>query len=133
MFALREPTATDVGFVVDSWAKCLRTMFERRRKMHGDDYFPWAQGRINALLARPKTELRVLGPEGDAWSVEGWACLEGSVLHFVYVASRARGLGATKLLLGDRTIAAYSHLTKMIDERRLPASWQPKLTLGVLA
>lgn len=134
MFRLRDPLPTDLAFVVDSWRQSYRSACERQRKLDGDEYFPAASRAINALLARPDVELVILGADDpdDYTTVDGWACLEGDTLHYVYVKEDARGMGGAKLLLSGRNITHYSHVARQVDESRLPESWQPTLRGRIL-
>ena len=101
-FALRLGRASDVPFVVDSWAKRGHHRGERLRD---------ATARIRAILAAPSTELRVAALSDDEDAILGWAVVDVGApdvsgvpaprLHYVYVRKELRGQGIARALLTD--------------------------------
>lgn len=134
MFRLRDPLPSDVPFVVDTWRQSYRSACEHGRKLDKDEYFPAASRAINALLSRPDVELVILGSDdpSDVITADGFACFQGGTVHYVYVREDARGLGAARMLLADRNITHYSHVSRSLDESRLPEAWRPTLKGRIL-
>lgn len=87
----------------------------------------WAAQRrvIEHLLARSRVEVI------DDGVLAGWCCSEPErgVVHYVYVkhALDRRGKGIAKALLRDfeaRDEVQYTHRSRNLDPRRLPAGWR---------
>lgn len=118
MLERRDPTGEDVGFVVDSWRQSY-VFAGAVRGMDRDEYFTEMGRAINALLARPDVELRVVvdtdKPAGS--DVVGWAAFEGATLHYVYVRKGYRGQGVARMLLDGLMIDRFSHRTPQVRSR----------------
>lgn len=88
--AIRLGRPSDLAYVVDSWVKRGHDRGERMRD---------ATARVRAILARPDSVLRVACLPDDEDAIIGWAAIEGSKLHYVYVRKEARKQGIARLLL----------------------------------
>lgn len=136
---VREGTAEDLPFILDSWRKS----FHYSPEVDGcpaSVYYPKMLTVIQRLLSRPSTRVAVACPEGeDSFFIGGWVCYEenvelidrdtktlGSKIHFVF--SREKGLGMWKLLVRaqrlDQKTAIYTSFTKALRRVTLPSSWR---------
>lgn len=116
---IRVATEADENFIRSSWKRSFETtakkMFPKALFGGGtrrDMYFPEMEAVINDILRRG-AELRVLSDDEDPNYIEGWACVEGPVVHFVYVKQVLRRLG--------RAAAMVEHVPRPI----LCTHWTP--------
>ena len=105
---IRKGCAEDLPLVYDSWVNSYRGSYFAEGMTHAGVSYPRFQDMlIKNILGRDSVTLTVAvwdvaGDETDA-PVVGWACTEGSVLHYVWVRTQWRGpdTGVAKALLGD--------------------------------
>ena len=105
---VRKGCAEDLPLVYDSWVNSYRGSYFAEGMTHAGVSYPRFQDMlIKNILGRDSVSLVVAvwdveGDDTDA-PVVGWACTEGSVLHYVWVRApwRGRDMGVAKALLGD--------------------------------
>ena len=108
---IRKGCAEDLPLVYDSWVNSYRgSYFAEGMKHAGLSYSRFQDMLIKNILGRDSSSLTVAvwdsggdgGDDADA-PVVGWACTEGSVLHYVWVRTPWRGpeTGVARALLGD--------------------------------
>lgn len=123
MFLFRSAKASDLGFVVDSWAKSFYGA-PAVAGMQKDDYFPAYHAKISTILGRPETEVHVACLSENEDTIVGWACYEGPCLHYVFVRGSQDGfrrLGLARQLVPP-SITRYSHRPAK-KELKAPDGW----------
>lgn len=129
--------ATDEAFILRSWLLSWRHA-EVARRMPGDAYYDWQRRRIGRLLERGA----VLVARPDDWpeGILGWLCgecVDGAVVHYVYVKRRERRSGVAGALVSELVGAcgeprAYTHrrypMTSWLERRGF--AYMPRLVRG---
>ena len=90
----------DHNFVFSSW---LHSQADARHLAHIPKYVIIRELHTLiglAILEHPEW-FRVACSEQDSDQILGWTCIEGDVLHYVYVKRRVRGEGVAQALLHD--------------------------------
>lgn len=119
-------------FVANSWVASyassdlarLMTPIDVWGKNKGEGGREYREGQnrlVDQLLAR--SSVRIV--EVDS-IVAAWACLEGDVVHYVFVRRMYRALGYVRALLVDelQRPTVYTHRSRDVDPRRVPRGWR---------
>lgn len=93
---IREFREEDKAFIADSWKKSFRWSPCSKWISNGA-YYGEMNKRVDDLLSRGRT-LVACNPVSDDHIV-GWVCVEGDVVHYLYVKTPMRGNGYAKELL----------------------------------
>jgi GNAT superfamily N-acetyltransferase len=112
---LRAVVKDDWAYILDSWKKSYRELgSEQHVPKH--IYWPEQHARIEYLRMDPKVEFRIAADPEDPDFIWGWACVEGPVLHYVFVRASAQGQGVAKLLLRGLPVPLVcTHWTKVAE------------------
>lgn len=108
---------TDRDLIVSSWLRQYRdSSWYMRRVVDREAFAAFCRQAIQSVLAR--AEVRIAAPPGDELTVYGYAVLEPSVVHMVYVKAAWRRMGLAKLLLSGAALKemAWSTSTKDFTE-----------------
>jgi hypothetical protein len=108
---IRVAVLNDRAFVQDSWFRSFESEYfdEMRRRL---------RSRLAAQAARSKI-LIACDPD-DADTLLGFAILEGTKLHYVYVRGGMRRVGIARRLLSSVPIETFSTTTSMFRSRIKP-------------
>ncbi len=123
---LRPAEENDISFVFNSWLRSYQSS-DFAKGIPPKLYFPHHHQIIERILQRGgKLTIACLQDEPSA--ILGWLCIEGKVLHYVYVKKPYRQLGiATKLIDGNRFVV-YTHqtyATGFLKKPLGPAAYDP--------
>lgn len=118
LFVVRPVAKDDWALIYSSWKKSHRGRRKERQRsaVPPVEYYHRMQRRIDACLAREGAEVIVACDADDPDFILGWACVEGDVLHYVYVRQAARGLGVARKLLAGRRVTRATHWTHCARE-----------------
>lgn len=103
----------ELELVLSAWIKSYRDLNKNARKMAPKVFYPMQLKVCMRLLDRGSTWVAV----ADA-TILGFACVEGDVVHYVYVKKPYRGVGIASSLVGSRRLC--SHRT----DEALPKGWK---------
>lgn len=122
--ALRPARPGDASFVINSWLKSYASS-DAAKVLPREVYFRGQHGLITAILGREGTRVLVACMADDTDAILGWACVEGSVVHFTYVKQTYRRLGVAKRLLAPLLAQActYTHRARGLGELPVPSRW----------
>ena len=98
-FCLRDGTADDHAFVMDSW---LLEEKEASGHIERGHFVRWQKRMQRDALARPSSRLVVACPPDDPSTIIGWLLFADTrprVVHYVFVRFPARRLGVARMLL----------------------------------
>ena len=106
---IRKGRADDLPLVYDSWVQSYRAShFGEAMNLAGISYSRFQDLLAKNILGRESTVLTVAvwpteGEDDTHAPVVGWACTEGTVIHYVWVRTQWRGpeMGVARALLGD--------------------------------
>lgn len=130
---LRPGRAEDYNFVrvwwlrsyADSpWARAMTHREDWRRGITSPAYWSGHHALIDQLLSRATLTIATW-PE-DTWTIVGFACTEGDVVHYVYVTQDYRRGGVAKRLLESfdgMVRVRFSHLSRACLALPIPAHW----------
>lgn len=121
---IRLGKATDVAYVVRNFIHgCQGALVTRR--LHGDEYRGRVREQIIGLLERPAARLFVACDSEDEDVILGFALVERSCVHWVYVRADWRHQGIARALLGAHTqpLDTFSVWVAGIDAAKVPESW----------
>ena len=118
---IRRGDADDAGFVFSYW---LRDFYERSAFCKGiakSTFMSLHHLLLERVVAR--SVIWIACSADDPSLIYGFICVEGPVLHYLYVKRRFRGLGIATALLGIADMAsgpkAFTHLTdEMVSLRK---------------
>lgn len=100
-----------LNFIKAKWKRSLKYGNEYFKLAESDAYFEAYEVYISALLARPKSVIRLAVLSDDKDVCLGWSLIEGGVLHYVFVQHEHRNQGIGKSLV-PTPIHTITHLTK---------------------
>jgi GNAT superfamily N-acetyltransferase len=98
-YAVRPLLPSDTGFVARSWVDTARAGSRQARAMEAGAFNRWHYAAVAQLLASSSVEVRVAAPPEDDTTIYGFAVLEGTCLHCVYVRKAVRRLGIARALV----------------------------------
>lgn len=128
---VRDASEGDAGFVVGAWVAGLQSALSRKARGKALDQAGTAEElrRMVHGLRRTAT-VRVACDREDPDTLLGFACHEGSTLHWIYVRREARGCGVARSLVEKLELDGYTFITPPIG--RVPEGWvwRPRFTFG---
>lgn len=117
-FVVRPGTEQDWAMVADAWANSHRASSRATKLSEPAAFFRHHHRIIDGVLHAPSTEVRIVAPPDDDFTVLGFAVLQPRLVHMVYVKKPFRRLGlARKLLEGVRLEECqFSYWTRDVGE-----------------
>ncbi len=117
-YAIRPPELQDLAYIHDSW----RSSYEGSgyAKLSPKWFYRLMQAaKVTAMLNRSTVQVVTLPDDRDL--IVAWSCIEGDVIHYVYVREAFRRKGIAKWLLGDlKKYRYYTHRSRALTNIRLP-------------
>jgi GNAT superfamily N-acetyltransferase len=113
---LRTVVQDDWAYIMDSFKKSYRELGEEQY-IPAHLYWPEVTNRLENWRQDKGVEFRIAADPEDSNFIWGWSCVEGPVLHYVFVRKSAQGQGVARMLTADlpRPIAC-THWTKIAEE-----------------
>lgn len=98
MFSVRDPAASDVGYILDSWLATANSS-PSFRGISRDDFYAEYRRRFKSALADERVRVLVVCSERDPDAIIGWAAMVGTTVLWAYCRSAFRGEGIIKSLV----------------------------------
>lgn len=111
LVTVRDFVPGDLNFILSTWLRGLKYGNDLFNDIPSDIYFPNYKMIVEAMLAKPHTEIKVSCLVEDPEVILGYSVYHASVLDWVFVKRAWRGIGIARSLVPS-TITAVSHLTK---------------------
>lgn len=133
-YKIRADTEDDRNFILSSWLRSFRNNGDWPRHIDSATYYANHQSIIQRLLVL--CDVRVACAADDENLILGWCCVDGSIVHYVFVKEQYRKLGIAKALLsGLEDKAEYTHWTRIIKDldhagKLLGLRYNPYILLG---
>ncbi len=128
---LDSPTASELSFVFDSWARSFKKS-KWAGCVRNCDYDATSRGTIGEIIDRgARVTVAVEEMADGTRNIVGYSVSEPAqkVLHYLYVKRALRGLGIGKRLLNDVTASPvnwrYTHKTYACDRFLRRMQWDP--------
>lgn len=127
---IRQATAGDVSFILDSWVKSYRRtglLYAQPKEKDGvtcvelppQDYWDGHHALVERILRRAST---LVAETKAAPEIAAWICAEPPILHYVYVKQIFRRFGLCKAMLTGAGLTVASHWTP--GAKHLPGEWR---------
>lgn len=114
VLVVRPGVADDLGYVIDTWGRSLRGEYPDARTT---DFVDGVRRGIDRRL-RDGAKVFVVHPNGESDLILGWACVDGPIVHYVYVRQAYRRLGVARRLIDEIGYALPLHVDAITDDLR---------------
>jgi GNAT superfamily N-acetyltransferase len=104
-------TFDDLNFVFATWLRSYRHDSAFARSISNDIYYHWHHKIIENAIRRG-AYIVIAHPKDSPEVIVGYACVEGSTLHYVYVKKAFREMGIARTLLKHAPFKEYTHITE---------------------
>lgn len=91
---LRGPVEDDWAFIRDSWKKSYR---DSERHVPAHIYWPNISNEVDNYIRH--AQFRIACDPEDSDFIWGWSCIEGGLLHYVFIRNSSRGQGVARMLV----------------------------------
>jgi hypothetical protein len=115
-YILRAGGKSDWPMVADAWVNSHRASSRATKLSNKATFFRHHHRIVDLLLQSPGVRVIVAAPADDDFTAYGFAVVQGSLVHMVYVKAPFRRIGVAKTMLAGFRPSGFTHWTKDIGQ-----------------